>query len=601
VTTFRSKALRSGLSLGLLALLLLPMAGCKGGRKSLMAHFHRRKAKSAPNTTDYADNVSNVISSPKLAILHWSNFTDFQPEVQTFYDDRNYELAWTRDGRPTAATTSLIQIFTDAAQKGLNPEDYDASRWPARVQRIEDIQRRNDTSDNAQTLVAEFDAAVTITAMRYASDVHLGRVNPQALNFDIDVPKRRAAFDVSTLLNDQVVDADDVPHILSMLEPQNPIYIATEQALPRYLTLAKQQAMSPPQPLPQVSSVGVNIGGYYPALEPLLQRLELEGDASSTVTPLGYDEYLSAAVKHFQQRHGITVDGKLTPSTIDALNVPMSRRVQQMDDSLERWRWLPDNYINPRILVNLPEFQLRAYTPENALDFKMRVVDGEAKGNHDTPMFVRLMRYVVFRPFWNLPPSIVKKEIVHHVEASRSYLADHDYVVTKNDGTPITNYTAADLEHSRFQVRQLPGPKNSLGLVKFLFPNEYDVYMHSTPELNLFNLTRRDRSHGCVRLQHADKMAQWVLSNDNPDGDWDEDKVSSAMNGDDNNRFVTLKTPLPVVITYLTAIVDEDGNVDFFNDIYGYDEQLEAALAKGRPYEKDEVAINPKLTPGETE
>jgi murein L,D-transpeptidase YcbB/YkuD len=166
----------------------------------------------------------------------------------------------------------------------------------------------------------------------------------------------------------------------------------------------------------------------------------------------------------------------------------------------------------------------------------------------------------------------------------------------------MSSATVTDIEHLRYAVRQKPGPKNSLGLVKFLFPNEYDVYMHSTPELNLFNLTRRDRSHGCVRLQHADQMAQWVLSNDKPDGDWDQDKVTGMMTDDENNnKTINLKTPLPVAILYLTANVDEDGNIDFFNDIYGYDQQLEAALAKGRPYPKGEVKINPKLTPGETE
>jgi len=125
--------------------------------------------------------------------------------------------------------------------------------------------------------------------------------------------------------------------------------------------------------------------------------------------------------------------------------------------------------------------------------------------------------------------------------------------------------------------------------------------MHSTPELNLFALTRRDRSHGCVRLQHADQMAQWVLSNDQPNGGWDQDKVNAAMNGDDNNKTISLKSPLPVLLGYFTAMADEDGSMHFFDDIYGYDKELEAALAKGRPYAREEMKVNPKLTPGETE
>lgn len=599
MTKLSQNAVRASLILSLLALIIVPMTGCRGGWKALRAKFHHRKAKSKPNTTDYADNVAQVVSTPHLSILRWANYSNLQPQVQQFYDDRNYELAWTRDGKPTEQTTALIALFTDAAKKGLKPEDYDASRWPQRLQQIETIRKTSDTSDTAEDTVAQFDAAVTISAMRYVSNLHLGRVNPQSLSFDIDVPAKRAAFDLPTFLNDQLVDADNVPSIVATVEPGNPTYAATEKALEQYLLLVKQQDSTPQQPLPGVAKA-VAVGGLYPALQPLLLRLQFEGLASTTAPTQVYSDDLAAAVKVYQERHGLTDDGKLTQATIDSLNVPMDVRVQELSDSLERWRWLPDNFIQPRLLVNLPEFIVRAYEPDHSLAFKMKVVDGEAQGNHDTPMFVRSMRYVVFRPYWNLPSSIVKKEIMNHLNKSGvGYLAEHGYEAYKNDGTVVTSFTAEDIEHQRYNVRQKPGPKNSLGLVKFLFPNEYDVYMHSTPELNLFNLTRRDRSHGCVRLQHADQMAVWVLKDQG--GDWDADKVSEAMNGHDDNRTINLKTTLPVVLTYLTANADEDGSVHFFDDIYGYDKELEAALAKGLPYGQTPEKINPKLTPGETE
>ena len=309
----------------------------------------------------------------------------------------------------------------------------------------------------------------------------------------------------------------------------------------------------------------------------------------------------------------------------------MSVRVQQIDDALEKWRWLPDPYVRPRLLVNLPEFYVRAYNPGGDLAFKMKVVDGEAKGNHDTPVFVRTMKYVIFRPYWNLPVSIVKKELMRHVSGGgNGYLESHGYEVVNSSGQPVSGWDADGLEHSRYLVRQKPGPKNSLGLIKFMFPNEYDIYMHSTPEINLFDLARRDRSHGCVRLNDAEKMANWVLEGQ---GDWDANKIHEAMYGqplqsDDadanretpqqsssdpesgpsstspqvkDNKQVNLKTQLPVVITYLPANADEDGTVHFFNDIYGYDKGLEDALAKPRPYSRETVKINPKLTPGETE
>jgi murein L,D-transpeptidase YcbB/YkuD len=608
VTKPVSSVLRTTLAVAFLTGLLLPMAGCKSVKR-LIARFHHRKATSKPNTADYADTLQQVVASPQLAMLKWPNYADDQAAVQKFYDDRDEELAWTRGGRPTPQATRLIEMFGDAAKKGLDPEDYDASRWAARVQKLEAIRAAKDDSDAAQQVVADFDVAMTITAMRYLEDLHVGRVNPQTLNFDIDQPAKRAAFDVETLMNDDLVDADDVSSVVESVEPQSPMYKATELGLPKYLELAKAQSATPQEPLPALpaGTKPVVAGGSYAAVAQLVSRLQFEGDAAADLDGTkGYTKEVAAAVKQYQSRHGLTEDGKLGQGTIDSLNVPMSKRVQQFDDSLERWRWLPDNYVRPRVFVNLPEFIVRTYEPDHTLAFKMRVVDGEAKGNHDTPMFVRLMRYVVFRPYWNLPPSIIKKEIMPHIARSGlGYLESHDYEVYKNDGSVVTSYTANDLAHLRYSVRQRPGPKNSLGLVKFLFPNEYDVYMHSTPELPLFELTRRDKSHGCVRLQHADQMALWVLHGDQADPDaedgWDADKIDTAMNGEDNNKTIGLKKPLPVVIGYFTANGDEDGSVHFFDDIYGYDKELEAALAKGRPYARGEAKVNPKLTPGETE
>jgi murein L,D-transpeptidase YcbB/YkuD len=608
---FRATVVRSALAAVVCTCVLLGMSGCKR---------HRRKATSPPNTTDYAANVERLDKFSTLPGMRWPNYADDLPSVQKFYNDRNNELAWTRDGKPTDAAMALLQLFQDAAQKGLNPEDYDADaagegRWAPRLKRLAVIAKKKDDSSDAQDAVAQFDVAMTLSAMRYLEDLHVGRVNPQALNFDIDEPQKRAAFDVATLLNDHVVDAEDVPQVAESVEPQSPIYKETEQALAAYRMLAMEQSAAPWPPLPALPSgvKPVGVGGGYAAVAQLWARLQFEGDAPAQAEgdvaakiPQSYNNEVATAVKHYQERHGLQDDGKLGQATIDSLNVPMSVRVQELNDSLERWRWMPDNYIQPRVLANLPEFMLRAYEADHTLAFTMKVIDGEAKGNHDTPMFVRLMRYVVFRPYWNLPPSIIKKEIVPHLQKSGlGYLAANDYQVYKNDGTVVTSFTVHDLEHLRYNVRQMPGPKNSLGLVKFLFPNTYDVYMHSTPELYLFGLSRRDRSHGCVRLQHADQMALWVLHGDQSDPDaengWDADKIDVAMTGELNNRTVNLKTPLPVVIGYFTAMPNEDGTTHFFNDLYGYDKDLETALAKGRPYERTEMKINPKLVPGETE
>lgn len=587
---------------------LVSLGGCRGGVKALWAKFHHRKSKTKENTTDYATTIANMAAANTLSVMRWPSYTDFQPQVEGFYDGRNDELAWTRGGLPTESATALIQVFDNATLKGLNPADYDGGRWQQRVQHLQQIQRTHDDSDEAQTAVAQFDVAMTVALTRYLSDIHLGRINPQALNFDIDVPSRRAKFDVADLIDNNFVDADagEIDAQIKKLEPQSPMYEATEAGLPQYLALAQQQSANPPQPLPGVEKP-IDKGGSYSALDGLWARLQLEGDASAdTPAPTSYNSAVVVALKHYQERNGLQVDGRLGQGTIDAMNVPMCQRVQQIDDSLERWRWLPENFVQPRVMVNLPEFMVRAYDDDHTLAFEMKVVDGEAKGNHDTPMFVRSMRYMIFRPYWNLPISIIKKELVEHLHgaAGAAYMQKNDYEVTTGKGTPVTSWTVNDLVQGRYNVRQKPGPKNSLGLVKFMFPNEYDVYMHSTPEMNLFGLSRRDRSHGCIRLNDAEQMADWVLDGQ---GDWDEDSIHEAMfgptDGTDpvNNKQVGLKTPLTVNITYLTANADEDGTMHFFNDIYGYDQQLDAALAKGRPYEQAPIKINPKLTPGETE
>ncbi len=597
---------------------LFPLAGCKN--HNLSSLFHHRRAKSKPNTNEYSDNLQQAVGSPQSPLLKWSNYADDQPLVQKFYEDREWELAWTRDGKPTKTATALIQMFTDADKKGLRPDDYDGQHWQEHLRTV--------AATKDENVVAQFDVAVTVTAIRFLSDLHLGRVNPQSLNFDIDVPARRTGFDVATLLNDQLVDADDVASVVDGVEPQNPMYKATENALPHYLELAEKVSSQTQPQLPTVEKP-VSPGGSYSALGPLAQRLALEGDGTPQANGTQYTPDFAQAVQHFQARVGLNPDGKLSGATIDALNVPMSVRVQQIDDALEKWRWLPDQYVKPRVLVNLPEFYVRTYNPGGDLAFKMKVIDGEANG-HDTPVFVRTMKYLIFRPYWNLPISIVKKDLMKHLSGGNGYLESHGYEVVNASGQPVTGWSANDLEHSRYLVRQKPGPKNSLGLVKFMFPNEYDIYLHSTPEMNLFNLARRDRSHGCVRLNDAEKMANWVLDGQ---GDWDANKIHEAMFGQPlqgdqtdantdaqkasggdpdsgptttsdqvkDNKQVNLKTQLPVVITYLTANADEDGTMHFFNDIYGYDKELEDALAKPRPYDRSPVKINPKLITGETE
>ena len=566
-----------------------------------------RKSTSVENTTDYAGNLQALVATKKLPSLRWPNFSDYQTAITTFYDDRNYELAWTRDGRPTATALAFIEQFKNAGSKGLNPEDYDASLWAARVQKL---------SGKSADAISEFDVAMTVNVMRYISDLRIGRVNPSHFNFDINVQSKK--YNLAEFVSDHVVDATDVPKLITGVEPDSEQYRQTETALAHYLDLAKQQEADGAQPLPMVQKA-VTVGEHYAAASELLKRLRMEGDviaaddsdskadadknSDDKPVPHVFTKELSEAVEHYQHRHGIEENGKLGPQTIKSLNVPLSERVLQLQDTLERWRWLPDQYVNAPLMVNLPEFVLRGYTPDHKLDFKMKVVVGKVVGEHQTPVFAHMMRYLVFRPYWNVPVDIAKKELAPHVASDPGYLEKHNFEVTNGKHEVLQRYTAKQVAQGGVLVREKPGPKNSLGLVKFMFPNQYDIYLHSTPAPYLFDRSRRDFSHGCIRVQKPADLAVWVL-NGQPDKDkqpWDMDKVQAAFNDEtQNNRTVLLKTPIPIVIFYVTAEVEDDGEVHFFDDIYGYDADLQQVLAKGPPYPVKPEPVVPKTKDGDT-
>jgi murein L,D-transpeptidase YcbB/YkuD len=642
-----------------LHLLVLLALGC-----SLAGCHRHRKTTSAPNTTDYAANIQAVVAQPQLSVLRWPNYSDYQPLVHTFYDDRNFEIAWLRDLKPTPASTALMKAFADAGEKGLNPEDYDASRWPARLQAVAQIATAHDTSNAALDTVAQFDTAMTVSAMRYISDLRIGRVNPQHFNFDINVAEKK--YDLAEFVSDNVVDATDVTKLIGSVEPNSEQYRATEAALASYLKLAQIQAATNAPPLPDVAKPGLSVGASYAATGQLLARLQLEGDAPgtypytppaaapnaaptpapvhapanaaqklkadghkleartkklfhphpSTATPTSapqsvsgftppdlppvYTADLAAAVTSYQHRHGLPEDGKLTPETIKNLNVPLSSRVVQLQDSLERWRWLPDEYVNAPLIVNLPEFVLRGYTADHKPQFTMKVVVGKVLGDHDTPVFAHMMRYLVFRPYWNVPVDIARKEIAPHMVSNPGYLTQKNFEATDSKGNVLSGVTAKQVAQGQVLVREKPGPKNSLGLVKFLFPNQYDIYLHSTPVPELFERTRRDFSHGCVRVQKPEDLAVWVLANSGTPGDWDLPHVHEAMTNGPDNHQVNLKSPIPIVIFYVTALAAEDGHIHFFDDLYGYDQKLQEVLSKGPPYPIQPDPRAPKPTPGDT-
>jgi murein L,D-transpeptidase YcbB/YkuD len=302
---------------------------------------------------------------------------------------------------------------------------------------------------------------------------------------------------------------------------------------------------------------------------PLRQRLAASGylPAGSALDSAQFDAGVEAGVKAFQSHHRLAATGVLDRPTVDALNVPLAARVEQVTLNLERWRWLPDDLGPRHFLVNVPRFHLIGRENGKSV-MDMRVVVGK-RGN-ETPLFSDTMETVVFSPYWNVPDTIALEETAPAIARDPEFLARNNMEVVNASGevvhaVDIPWEDPAALEQFRF--RQRPGEGNALGYVKFLFPNEHAVYLHDTPADALFKRIGRAFSHGCVRVEEPEVLARYVLR-DQPE--WTDDAIRSAMRAGDE-RHVKLRQPIPVHIIYMTAWVDEQGGLHFEDDVYGYD------------------------------
>jgi murein L,D-transpeptidase YcbB/YkuD len=510
-----------------------------------------------------ASQLRDVVVSGHLDELRWPDFSDFQASVENFYAQGGYQPAWSRDGaiRPQAA--AIVGILENAASKGLDPEDYDASRWAARMAHLDAVR---------------FDVALTVSVMRYASDVQVGKFNPGIYHRGFDLQQERN--ELAGFLRDRVMNAADVRAAFANLEPSFAGYQRLEAALTRYLVLAQQDSGS----ALTAAKLPVEPGSPYPDAKRLAVLLRELGDLQTEPPDSGrYKEPLVGAVKRFQSRHGLAADGRIGKTTLAQLNIPLKRRVRQLQLALERWRWAPRQMPGRVIVVNIPEFELRGLDESQRTELQMKVVVGHAY-RRKTPLFSADLKYVIFRPYWNVPVSITRGELLPKVAKDRNYLAANDYeVVTMADRVVtsgiIDDDVLAQLRRGTLAVRQAPGPKNSLGLVKFMFPNEYDVYLHDTPATQLFAQSRRDFSHGCIRVEQPQLLAEWILR-DLPE--WTPDRIKEAMHGIRTFQ-VDLPKPIAVLIVYATAIATADGEVHFFDDIYGFDAELDQLAAQGYP------------------
>ena len=483
-------------------------------------------------------NACSFAAAGHLDGMRWPDFSAIRPAAQDFYKSQNCSLAWIREGAPTEQAIATIRLLENAELKGLDSSDYDAGLWTDRVTNL----ASSNESDAGPDLI-RFDLALTVSALRYASDLHFGRFNAGLYHGSLH-PSTDAER-LSDIVRD-LSHAADVEATAQAIEPQFPDYRRAEVALAHYLALVKDGE------------------------DPELPAVRTPGEA----------------VKRFQAGHGREADGRLVEKTVEQLNVPLRTRVRQLEFTLERWRWAPHNFQRPPIIINIPEFRLRALNDAHDTELTMKVVVGNASG-HQTPVFDAEMTYVVFHPYWEVPRSIESREFVPKIEEDRGYLAQNDFQVVTEDGkaeTPETvgNSTLARIRSGALHIRQRPGKQNALGPIKFVFPNHYNVYLHGTPATGLFARTRRDFSHGCIRVERPEELADWVLRG-NPE--WPAHRIHAQLMGAETLE-VTLAEPIPVMIIYVTAMVSENGEVLFFPDIYGEDAQLEALSRQGYPYPK---------------
>ena len=482
---------------------------------------------------------------------------------------------------PTENARDLLDLLEDAASHGLDARDYGSTRLRQVAIEIEAADVRAPADE-----IAGFDVAMSAAALRYFRHLHFGRVDPRTIGFSLSIPVDR--HDVAALVR-SAIEAHRIPEAAAELVPPLVQYRQLRDMLGRYRSLAAAADLAPP---PSFAGT-LHPGDVATAqeLRALSRRLGTLGDLEAYAGPLEpapavYDEPLVQGVRRFQARHGLEPDGVLGRATQAALGVPLSWRVRQIELSLERLRWLPDLTNERVIALNIPMFRLWAWDavrPDSVPAFATRAIVGRALRT-ETPVFVEELREVIFRPYWNVPRSILRGEILPIIEKDPDYLRRQEMEIVRGPGddgrvVPPTGENLALLKQGGLRLRQRPGARNALGLVKFVFPNDANVYMHDTPAHELFSKARRDFSHGCVRVEDPVSLAEWVLAG-HPD--WTRDRILSAMSGSETRR-VTIERPIQVVLFYVTAgVVPEDGALHFAEDIYGHDAVLDRALAGRR-------------------
>ncbi len=552
--------------------------------RSATATQHSPTEPTGPPDPEVAAAVDQVLAAAEHPWLKWKRIPDAMPTLKELYQSEPDRLFWFAGATPYPVVEEALAELAGAGDHGLDPTDYDATRLAQEWTTLQ-------AGGTSATDRALFDLGLSVAVARLVSASHVGRVDPATMDWGYDVAPKR--LDLGATLRG-ARSSKGVATTITELEPPFAHYARARRTLSAYREVA---AAGEPETVPALPKERKKMepGQPWEGVPELAARLRTSGDLANEdftpeVDPDGTPLYagpIVEATKRFQARHGLEQDGVIGAGTLAALNVPFGHRVRQIELAMERMRWLPKMSDRPTVFVNVPLFRLWATDPATGEEpLRMNVVVGKAL-NHRTPIFIEQMEYVIFRPYWNPPRGITINEIIPHARRDPSYIANQNFeiVASGDDSAPALPATKENLDKvaaGRLHIRQKPGPKNALGLAKFIFPNAENVYMHGTPAQQLFSRSRRDFSHGCIRLEDPARLGEWVLR-DQPE--WTRERIDAAMQGSSPTR-VNLHEPLMVVLFYDTVHVNSEGVVFFVGDIYGHDAALDRALRQGYPYPK---------------
>ena len=500
------------------------------------------------------------------------SYTKHDPEgaslwklTRAFYKERDYAAAWVERAKAGPQMDALIRSLRAADREGLDPALYNVGMLEARYQEASKGFLTEKGFDPREA--GALDVWLTYLYMKYASDLADGLSNLARADTAWKIKPEK--FDPKAHL-EKALASDGVEQSLAELTPRVPEYERLRTLLAQYRDQKSKGGW------PRVPQTKVKPGQKSPHVTAIARRLAASADYRGAVAADGaasaYTPELQEAVKVFQRRHGLTDDAVIGPELIATLNVPIDRRIDQISLNMERWRWLPRELGDRYILVHIPEMRLDVFEGAN-VPLTMRVVVGKAESQ--TPIFSDEMTYLVFSPYWNVPPTIAEGETLPSALSDANFLARNNMEVVDTDGK-VVDPTSIDLnDPGAYRFRQRPGAGNSLGLVKFMFPNDFSVYLHDTPADSLFGRAARSFSHGCVRVEDPMALAQYVLR-DQPD--WDQARIEEAMHAGEE-KTVKLKKAIPVYLGYWTARVRPDGTVHFRRDVYDIDGRLAVRLA----------------------